>query len=634
MVTSTPWRFAELTTGRFIAYATGVDTVAVTVHQTTPAHAPSSGGEPVAAWVNRKTGRVELVASLLGSANAPVDRIDMMRPTDRHRNPVLAGAAIHEASHLAHTSWVDTARRSNPNPAVLDAAHVLEEARCESRHTAHRPVDTVLVRATTAHIVLNGIPTDAGEVDVAATILGLVLPRVTSGVFAEGDVCELRATALRVVGVEGMNTFEKIWTDALSCADDDAAGMLDCGRRWVEASRQFLPNQVPERDSTNQESGDGGGGDGDGAQANNGAPGGDAGSERRRGPACGCGGDTDNPADTPSDTADVTPDETPDRDGGPRSARGSGDNPAAKELRRALTAIRDTATREAGNHTNPTARPDKDIPDRGEHAAAAREVFGSGTSTGPGSRRPIATTDPTPTAVAAKAAVITQLRRAQYRDATRVRTPSTTPAGKARGSALVTRHAQISKDQQVTATPWQRTRVRTVDRPPLHLGFVVDASPSMAPWFPHAGVAIWAVKHAVTHLGGACAAASFSGDVTPIVSAAARPAGIPILTVGGTSSGAGLALAAVDGELHLSGSTGARLVVCLTDSELPDPEEIQRSVNYLHRHGVTVVWAVTADSPGWVPANTSVVTGVTPENFPHLVTTTCVKALAAAEAHR
>lgn len=71
MVISTPWRFAELTAGRFISYATGVDAVAVTVHQTAPAHAPSSGGEPVAAWVNRKTGRVELVASQLGITKAP-----------------------------------------------------------------------------------------------------------------------------------------------------------------------------------------------------------------------------------------------------------------------------------------------------------------------------------------------------------------------------------------------------------------------------------------------------------------------------------------------------------------------------------------------------------------------------------
>lgn len=75
-------------------------------------------------------------------------------------------------------------------------------------------------------------------------------------------------------------------------------------------------------------------------------------------------------------------------------------------------------------------------------------------------------------------------------------------------------------------------------------------------------------------------------------------------------------------------------MICLTDSQLPDPEPIQRAVNYLHRHGVTVVWAVTQDTPGWVPANTTVVTGATPKNFPHLVTATCVKALAAAEAHR
>ena len=75
-------------------------------------------------------------------------------------------------------------------------------------------------------------------------------------------------------------------------------------------------------------------------------------------------------------------------------------------------------------------------------------------------------------------------------------------------------------------------------------------------------------------------------------------------------------------------------MICLTDSDLPDLEPIQRAVSYLHRHGVTVVWAVTANAPGWTPANTAVVTGVTPENFPRLVTATCVKALAAAEAHR
>lgn len=533
---STPWRFAELTAGRFISYATGVDAVAVTIHHTTPAHAPRSGAEPVAAWVNRRTGRVELVASMLGLATAPVDRIDMMRPTDRHQTPILAGAVIHEASHLAHTQWVETARSGNPNPAVLNAAHMLEEARCEARHTTRRPVDTVLVRAATAHVVLNGIPEDAVAAEVAATILGLVLPRVTTGVFTEADTAELRAAATRAVGVAGIDVFEQIWVDALGCADDDAAGMLECGQRWVEAAHRFLPDQNHGADNGDNHRGDSDDADiGDGASGEGEAdPHGDAGGAP--GPACGCGGDADNPATTAGDTAEGTPDESA-GGGRHRGKQGTGDKPAAEGLRQALGAIRDNATRESKSITTPTARPDKDVPDRGEHAATAREVFGQGTGTGHGSRRPITTTDPTPAAIAAKSAVITQLRRAQYRDATRVRTPSTTPVGRPRGFALLTRHAQISKQQQVTATPWHRTRVRTIDRPPLHLGFVVDASPSMAPWFPHAGAAIWAVKHAVTHLGGSCAAAAFSGQITPIVSAADRPAGIPVLTVGPAAPG-------------------------------------------------------------------------------------------------
>lgn len=605
------WAFTQASAGRLVAYVTGRADVAATIHPTPPQSTP--GGAP--AWVNRATGRVEIVAEPLGyPGGAPRGRVDLMRPADRGRHPVLAGAVLHEAGHLVHTRWIpDDA--AGVDAAALSAARMLEESRQEGRHLTRRPVDRMLMRAAAAHVVLAGLTSGVASRDVAATVLSLVLPRVDAGVLTDKDVAGLRQQVRDQIGADALAVFTSIWARAHRCADDDTAGMLACGRDWAAAADRFLPQP----DGQGQQPGSGGGsGAGGGDENTGGASGADIG-----GSGAGCG-----------DTA-LDPDQA--SDGRGSDGDGAGEGALAGALRRAMQAAAvDAARRAAQDAEQPGPRAGTAGPEMiHDHADSAARVFGAGVGiSGPATAvggRPATAAD-----AAARARVVDALRKAQWRGPARSRVPSASPGGKVRTTALMGRHAQIAMGQRPTIDPWRRTRTRSVDRPPLLCGIVVDTSGSMRPWFDHAAVAAWSLAHAVAHTGGRTAAASFSGEPAPIIRPGDRPVLVPVLHGGGGSAGAGEALAAVDGALHLSHGVGARLAVVLTDSALPrqDWGDVQRTIDYMVGNGVGVVWAVTEDQPAWVPCGATVTTGVTPGRFGPLVASSAAQALSAADAHR
>lgn len=181
------WSFAESTASRFVRRAAAESRATARIHATRPAGAPDA-----AAWVNRSTGVAEFVASMLGydERDAP-ERIDLMRPADRARHPVLAGAVAHEA-HVAHTRWPGRGTAPADREAAA-AASLLEEARCEGRLLTRRPADRMLLRAATAHVVLAGLGRAVDGRQVAGTVLALVLPRVDTGVFPADRVAARRS---------------------------------------------------------------------------------------------------------------------------------------------------------------------------------------------------------------------------------------------------------------------------------------------------------------------------------------------------------------------------------------------------------------------------------------------------------
>ncbi|MFI9507170.1 hypothetical protein [Nocardia sp. NPDC052566] len=246
---------------------------------------------------------------------------------------------------------------------------------------------------------------------------------------------------------------------------------------------------------------------------------------------------------------------------------------------------------------------------------------GAGTF-GPGRRVQVGFRPPTDDERRLRALVVRRLQRAQYRAPHRTGARVGYPTGRARGNALMQRAAQRAQNVTVTALPWTSQRWQIPPKPPIRAGLVIDLSGSMTNWLPAAGVAIWTLASAVDALGGLAAAAGFAGQVYPLLRPSSQPARVPDLTQRGGSDGCADAIAAVSAGAGLL-QPGATALIVLTDGYLPEPDwpAIDRQVQYLYRHKVVVVWALTAarDSRTAVPANTVVLENVAPNAFPLIV---------------
>ena len=255
------------------------------------------------------------------------------------------------------------------------------------------------------------------------------------------------------------------------------------------------------------------------------------------------------------------------------------------------------------------------------HAAAAF---------GPNSRTSVKLRTPSVDDHRRRLTTVQRLRRAQYRAPHSLGVPVGYPTGRGRGDALMQRAAQRAQGVAVTATPWKQRRWRSVPKPPIRAGIVVDLSGSMSPWLPAAGTAIWSLAAAVAELGGSAAATGFAGAVFPLLRPRTAPARVPVLSQKGGSDGCADAMAAVSGAADLV-RPGAAVMIVLTDGHLPPKDQgpIDSHAQYLLRHGVHVIWALTGTRTTHtvIPRDALVIEKVTPDDFLMLVADAIAAAL-------
>ncbi|MEV0269833.1 hypothetical protein AB0H43_13730 [Hamadaea sp. NPDC050747] len=156
-------------------------------------------------------------------------------PTDLTMRPLYAtgwGLLIHEAAHADHTHWPEAAA-GNRDPRVVDAAMLLEEARCEHRHLARRPRDRQWLTAATTELLLD-IPPLLSRAD-AATAAALLLARVDAGILTADAAADARRAIRAILGGKLLTKLQKIWRRALRTRDDDHHAMIEWGDQWIRA---------------------------------------------------------------------------------------------------------------------------------------------------------------------------------------------------------------------------------------------------------------------------------------------------------------------------------------------------------------------------------------------------------------
>ncbi|MGY1946213.1 vWA domain-containing protein [Nocardia asiatica] len=159
------------------------------------------------------------------------------RNSDRARYPALFGAFVHECAHARHSIWEPPALA---NPAVVEAAMLLEESRIEAAQIRRRSADRHWLRASATEIVIGDTGGPAAMAAVPATeyaaahSAALILGRVDGGVLTETETAPAATAIKAILGATKLAELQAIWQHAHTLADDDTAGMLELGQRWLE----------------------------------------------------------------------------------------------------------------------------------------------------------------------------------------------------------------------------------------------------------------------------------------------------------------------------------------------------------------------------------------------------------------
>ena len=192
------------------------------------------------------------------------------------------------------------------------------------------------------------------------------------------------------------------------------------------------------------------------------------------------------------------------------------------------------------------------------------------------------------------------LRRAQFRGTARDKVDSIAPPGRMRMAGVMRQQAQRDSGVRVTAKPFKQTRRRTVENPPLTVGFSGDVSGSMQSAQKAVADLSWVLSRAVTFMSGTVAATAWNQQAAFTLHPGVAPDKVPEAVCGGGSGGCAVSIDALDGSLNLTKGTGARMLVVVTDGAISGGEQITHSVKRLLDAGVHVLWASTNES-GWSP---------------------------------
>ncbi|WP_328397893.1 VWA domain-containing protein [Nocardia sp. NBC_00416] len=177
---------------------------------------------------------IELDGTLLGidPATARPDR-----NSDRARYAATWGAFVHECAHAQHSRW-----EAPPvaDPAVVEAALLLEESRIEAAQIRRRLDDRHWLRASATEIVIG----DNGGTDAATAIpptpysaahnAALILGRVDGGILEPAETAPAAQAIESILGTDNLDKLRAIWREAHTVADDDTDTMLELGQRWLD----------------------------------------------------------------------------------------------------------------------------------------------------------------------------------------------------------------------------------------------------------------------------------------------------------------------------------------------------------------------------------------------------------------
>jgi Mg-chelatase subunit ChlD len=212
------------------------------------------------------------------------------------------------------------------------------------------------------------------------------------------------------------------------------------------------------------------------------------------------------------------------------------------------------------------------------------------------------TRTPTPAERAAAVKIAQLLEKAKYRERDETEIQSILPPGRLRTRAVVQQAAYKAQGSMMNAEPWRRTVRKHTDDPTLKVGVMVDISGSMSAAMEPMAATAWAMSEAARRVQGRCAMVYYGSGVFPTLKPGQHLDQVNVYTAPDATEKFDKAFKSLDGSLGLLQSTGARLLVVVSDGVYTETEvdNAKHWVRECERNGVAVLW-LSYESEGYNP---------------------------------
>lgn len=448
-------------------------------------------------------------------------------------HPVAMGAVLHEAMHAKHSRYDLAEVAALPDKFVGLLITMFEETRIEARGVKAFPANRAFLRACALRLVIGDLKEDedfAGRgIQAFSQLILLTLARVDAGVLDDVDVEPIHDAAVKLFGEDVLAKLRSIWTRAQAHKmDSDWKPQEKLAHEWIKALEESGndpagdPDEIPDwlKELLESMMGEGSDGDGDG--------------DGEDGEGSGAGGGL---LDAMADATET-------------DAQGEANDQAVKEVMDAVKEAKAAAAAEKKTHKETTAK-----------------VFGRGT--GPGSAYTSSSLqeerDPTAKERAAAVALSKALEKARYRDRVVVKRGSVVPPGRLHSRGAIAAAEQRSRGAEVTAEPWARKQRFHTEDPELKIGVLVDISGSMSSAMEPMAATAWVLSEATRRVQGKCAMVYYGNDVFATLKPGQHMPKVKVYDAPDGTEKFNDAFMALNGALDLLGTTGARLLVVVSD---------------------------------------------------------------------
>ena len=516
----------------------------------------SAEGQAVAAFYSQ-IAEIEInIPKAFGEATPASLVGNLCERATQYEFPMVTGILFHEALHARHTNWDIPRLLEALDQTESQAFMLLEESRIEAKGVKERPENRLFLRTSALEMALEDVNSQTlsemgSDLWQTATLAGLSISRVDSGVLEVADIREIYDQVVSIMGKELFDELRKVWIEFQSLGVPQIERAIELAKKWVELLREADPEGEP----------NGGG------------------------------------------HAFGEPDESGEGEGEGKS--GEGRSGVMKKLIEQLSdsafdtelnandSLGDQETKEKWDEEAKARQ--SEAKNTNSRKAQARLVFhkehnqegGNGSGSRVDTRR-----QPTGAERASAVSIAKSLEKAKYRERSVHIRKTQAPMGKLIMRNAIQNQALESMGKRGDLPAWKSKSRKHTDDPTLRLGVMVDISGSMGSAMESMGQTAWIMSEAGRRIQAETAMIYYGSGIFPTLKRGQRLSEVTIYTAPDGTEKFDEAFQALDGELGLTFGDGVRMLVIVSDGNYT-PSQTDRAKQILaecRQSGVAVLW--------------------------------------------